>query len=121
MKYLWLTIGIFGAAGVVMGAIGAHAVHGADIDARSAFDTAVRYHLIHALAAGLALSLAARAGRLAVISAAIFLLSILCFSGSIYLRALADIWIPLAPVGGIGFMIGWLLLGVSGWRAVSKD
>lgn len=96
-------------------------MQGADIDTRSAFDTAVRYHLIHVLAAGLALSLAARAGRLAVISAAIFLLSILFFSGSIYLGAMADIRIPLAPIGGIGFMIGWLLLGVSGWRAVSKD
>ena len=89
-------------------------------DGLAALETASRYHLPHVAAAGLALVLSERAGRLALIAAALFLASVVCFSGSIYVAVLTGVKIPIAPIGGIGFMIGWLLLGISGWRAASR-
>lgn len=120
MKWLWVLTGIWGAAAVVLGAIAAHALDGPLAANQAALETASRYHLAHVAAAGLALVLAERAGRLAMISAAVFLIAITCFSGSIYLGALTGLKIPVAPIGGIGFAIGWILLGVSGWRAASR-
>ncbi len=116
MRHLWLLIGIFGCAAIGFGAFGAHGLDGADAVGRAAYETAVRYHLFHVLAAALALSLAERAGRIAPVTAALFLASVVCFSGSIYLDRLAGISMPVAPVGGIGFMIAWLMLGLGGWR-----
>ncbi|MDE0808875.1 MAG: DUF423 domain-containing protein [Alphaproteobacteria bacterium] len=120
MKILWLIMGVFGCAAIILGALGAHVLKDPPGGEIAAFETGVRYHLIHAIAAGLALVLAERAGGLAVAAACVFLVSIVCFSGSIYLGVLADTRIPVAPVGGVGFISGWLLLGVAGWRATSK-
>lgn len=120
MKWLWILTGVWGCAAAVLGAIAAHAVEGLPATDQAALEIATRYHLTHVVAAGLALVLAERAGRLAILAAIVFLGAILCFSGSIYLGVLADITIPVAPVGGTGFMIGWLLLGAGGWRAASR-
>jgi uncharacterized membrane protein YgdD (TMEM256/DUF423 family) len=119
MKWLWILTGVWGCAAVVLGAIATHALDGLPASDQAALETASRYHLAHVVAAGLALILAERAGRLAMFAAIVFLGAILCFSGSIYLDVLAGIKIPTAPVGGTGFMIGWLLLGAGGWRAAS--
>lgn len=117
MKWLWLLTGFVGCSGVALGAIGAHAMAAALPTDQAGFETAVRYHLLHNITAGLALALVPRAGRLAGFTACLFLASILLFSGSIYLQTLTTVRMPLAPIGGAGFMAGWLLLGLSGWRA----
>ena len=117
MRWIWLLIGLFGGGAIVLGAIGAHGLNAASEIERAAFETAVRYHLLHTVTAALTLTLAGRAGRLAGIAAVLFLAAIVLFSGSIYLGALTTMQLPLAPVGGIGFMLGWLLLGICGWRA----
>ena len=121
MKIIWLLMGVFGCAAVILGALGAHVLKDLPGGEIAAFETGVRYHLIHTIAAGLALLLAERAGGLAAAAACVLLVSIVCFSGSIYFGVLTDTRIPLAPVGGVGFISGWLLLGVAGWRATSKQ
>ena len=120
MKWLWIVTGTWGCAAVVLGAITAHALDGLPAADQAALETASLYHLSHVVAAGLALVLAERAGRPALLAAAVFLFAIPCFSGSIYLGVLTGVRIPLAPLGGTAFMIGWLLLGFSGWRAASR-
>jgi uncharacterized membrane protein YgdD (TMEM256/DUF423 family) len=47
-----------------------------------------------------------------------FILGSLLFSGSLYALALgAPRWLgPITPVGGVCFLIGWLLLAVAAWR-----
>jgi len=108
-----------------MGAFGTHIL--ADrlqANARqSTYDTAVQYHLIHALAILLLSSARLRwRVRLTAISGLLFILGILFFSGSLYILAIFDI--PqlgaVAPVGGAAFLLGWLSLFLAAWRDDSE-
>jgi len=73
MKILWLLTGVFGCGAIILGALGAHVLKDFPDGEIAAFETGVRYHLIHAIAAGLALVLAERAGGLAVVAVGVFL------------------------------------------------
>lgn len=103
------------ALGVGCGAFGAHALRDslspADLQI---WEKAVLYHLVHGLAALVIASIpsatigsAARA-RLG----ALMLGSVLVFSGSLYVLVLSGMrWLGMVtPLGGMGFIIGWLLL-----------
>ena len=113
-----------GAVAVGLGAFGAHGLKSlvgtAELDT---FTTGVRYQFYHTLAIGLAavltLSPTVRPGRvrLAVIC---FTLGIGLFSGSLYLLSLREIHGlpvaflgPITPLGGVLFIAGWALLGLS--------
>ena len=103
--------------GVVLGAFGAHALKQRLEPSRlDAWNTAVEYHLLHALAL-LALGLYASAtGRKVTLPAAGFSAGIALFSGSIYLLALGGPrWLgPVTPLGGLCLIFGWLaLLGLA--------
>jgi uncharacterized membrane protein YgdD (TMEM256/DUF423 family) len=52
-----------------------------------------------------------------------FILGTLLFSGSLYALALgAPRWLgPITPLGGLCFLVGWLLLTISAWRTSSAD
>lgn len=102
------------ALAVAAGAFGAHALRDRLEPASLAtFETAVRYHLVHAFAALFAADRAERlpgsgAGRAAVS----LLLGVVLFSGSLYALALGG---PRAvgaitPLGGAALMLGWVLL-----------
>jgi uncharacterized membrane protein YgdD (TMEM256/DUF423 family) len=110
----WLVMAaVAGASGVGLGAFGAHALE-RRLDARALaiWNTAVTYHLVHALAL-LGLALFARAtGRPVTAPAALFAGGILLFSGSLYLMATAGWrWLgPVTPIGGLAFLAGWLAL-----------
>jgi uncharacterized membrane protein YgdD (TMEM256/DUF423 family) len=117
MKYIWIILGVFGASAIALAAIGAHAYAAPEGFDRGAFEIAIRYHLAHVVAGAVALVLARGGDRIALATAWIFLIAIMLFSGSIYLKQLAAVHIPTAPLGGVGFMVGWLLLGFSGWRS----
>ena len=101
---------------VALGAFGAHAMkdHFAASDLQT-FETAVRYQMYHALALGLAAALAAQ-GRRTGAASLCFLVGILCFSGSLYgLVFLQARWLgPVTPVGGVAFLLGWVLLALPG-------
>jgi uncharacterized membrane protein YgdD (TMEM256/DUF423 family) len=129
-----LAAGLLGAAGVVTGALGAHALAPALTarDTRGVWETAVQFHLLHAVALlGLAAWLRAgerihsttptearfRGGfpagaRRLDWAVRSWVIGIILFSGSLY--ALAFGWAPrvmgpLTPLGGLFLIAGWVL------------
>lgn len=106
---------LLGALAVVLGAFGAHALRGQLGEAeRAIFETAARYHLLHALAAVVAAERAARAPWASAAGWA-FVAGTLVFSGSLYGLALGGPRLlgAITPLGGVGFIVGWLLLAWS--------
>ena len=108
---------VLGAAGVCLGAFGAHALSDV-LSARGAqvWDTAVQYQLVHALALVFAGTLRNHsAGRAPLIAGWCFALGVLFFSGSLYLLALGgpSVLGPVTPLGGLAFIVGWLALAAS--------
>ena len=108
---------LLGATGVGLGAFGAHALKARlqSGGTESTWDTAVQYHLLHAVAL-LTLGVWVRfspslAGTVAV-SGWLFVAGILLFSGSLYGLALGGPrWLgPVTPLGGLAFIAGWLWL-----------
>lgn len=105
---------LFGAAAVITGAFGAHALR-TSLDAAqlATWQTAVSYLFWHALAALFAVRTAAgREQGHGRIAALLFLLGVLIFSGSLFALALSA---PrpigmLTPFGGICLIAGWLAL-----------
>lgn len=125
-RFLLISAGIFGATGVMAGAFASHGLS-ALVEPRlvAVFEIGARYQLVHAVAI-LALAAMAQhpeAGRWAVWSALSFTFGILVFSGSLYLRVLADLPVlgAITPVGGLGFILGWVGVMVAGWRSVDGE
>jgi len=112
---------LFALLAVMAGAFGAHGLRGV-IDERGleVFQTAVTYQVYHSLALILVaiLPVAGLSRRLLGIAAGFFVAGILLFSGSLYLLVLTDLrWVgPVTPVGGMGFMVGWILVVIAGFR-----
>ncbi len=116
---------IFMAVGILLGALGAHGLkpHLTPEELES-YKTGVFYHLIHALAIGLIAVLAQHNQELRLMRVMwCFLIGIICFSGSIYLLS-TDRWLGfdagsigfITPLGGIFFVVGWLLLAWENYR-----
>ena len=86
--------------------------------------TGVQYQMYHALAllvvAFLLVNKPATTGLPA--SGCAFILGSLLFSGSLYALAMgAPRWLgPITPLGGLCFLMGWLLLAITGWRMKSE-
>lgn len=108
--------GISGAIMVVMGASAAHS--GGGEAARAWLESGAQYGLWHSLALLAVAAIAARApaSRLLTLAAIAFAAGIVLFSGTLFLRALADLaWVSKAtPLGGLSFIAGWLLLAAYG-------
>jgi len=125
MRILWILLGLLGLAGVALGAYASHGSAFADATHQDVFAVAVRYHLIHLPALGLAAligSLAPTTARRAGIAGALFLAGMALFCGSLYLKGLgiADLTNPTAPAGGFLLMAGWLALAWAGLGIVRK-
>lgn len=118
---LLIVAAVLGGLGVLAGAFGAHALRPSLSPSDLAiWDTAARYHLVHAAMAGV-VCLAGPPGRALTISAVAFLLGTVVFSGSLYLLVVLDLrWLgAVTPFGGLGFLLGWGALAVGGWRDAS--
>jgi uncharacterized membrane protein YgdD (TMEM256/DUF423 family) len=119
----WFVMGAIAAGvAVILGAFGAHGLKSrVDPELLVVFETGVRYQMYHALAL-LAVGLARVHWPTAVISLAgwFFLAGILIFSGSLYLMtATGERWLgAITPIGGLAFIIGWVLLAAGAWRAI---
>jgi len=121
MNRLRLLAASTGIIGVTLGALGAHALQARLVanQAHDAWQTAVLYHLIHALAAfAVSLPQASTPTSAPLHRAAwCWLVGVLLFSGSIYALALGGPRIlgPVTPIGGIFFLVGWGLAARSAW------
>ena len=117
----WIfTCGLLGALAVALGAYGAHAVALLeDPAAGSRLQTAVAYHFYHVAALlGVILLAVSKGDHLALrLSRWLFLIGILCFSGSLYwLVLLGELGIPVVtPFGGLMLIGAWLALAAYGW------
>ena len=107
---------VFGFLGVLAGAFGAHAVRASMTTAlMSAFETAARYQLIHAVALlVVALALERSASRPIAAAGVLFSVGVVLFSGSLYALSLSGQtgWGMVTPFGGLCFLTGWLCLAV---------
>lgn len=111
----------YGALGVGLGAFGAHGLRSQlSAGALETWQTAVLYHLLHALAllmVGVWLRAADAAGAepasgALTIAGWSFVTGVLLFSGSLYWLALGGPRLlgPVTPLGGVALMVGWLAL-----------
>lgn len=113
----------YGALGVALGAFGAHGLKSVlGTAGQDTWQTAVFYHLVHAVAlllVGLWLHAAAGAATRAPLLAAgwSFTFGVVLFSGSLYALALGGPRMlgPVTPLGGVAFIVGWLALA---WAAL---
>lgn len=99
-----------GALGVALGAFGAHALKPtlAAFGTADIWQTAVFYHLVHAVAL-LALAAAGGAGRLITW---LWVPGVAIFSGTLYVLATTGIkWLgAITPIGGTLLIVGWIVL-----------
>ncbi len=118
---LWVRLGsIGGFLAVALGAFGAHALRQRlSPEMLSVFETGVRYQFYHALALFAVAWLGERhPGSLVQASGWAFTLGIVIFSGSLYLlSATGTRWLgAITPIGGLAFLLGWVLLFVASFR-----
>jgi uncharacterized membrane protein YgdD (TMEM256/DUF423 family) len=129
-KLLAIVGALLAAAGVGLGAFGAHGLENflrelgrdADLDKRLAwFETGVKYQLYHALGLVAIAALTAHVSGTGLRVAGIaFVLGVVLFSGSLYgMTFLGEEWRKLGmltPLGGLAFIIGWIAVAVAAWR-----
>ena len=101
----------------VLGAFGAHALKAhLTQDKLAVYETAVRYHFIHALGL-LAIGILLRSMDVALLrwSATLVLVGIILFSGSLYLLTFgAPRFLGVVtPLGGLALIVGWILFATT--------
>jgi uncharacterized membrane protein YgdD (TMEM256/DUF423 family) len=114
---------VLGALAVITGAFGAHTLKPLlSAEHLAAYETGVRYHFYHTLAL-LACGILYRhhPSKQLRMAASSFLAGIILFSGSVYLLSTREITGagftgilgPVAPLGGMLFILGWIFLFLS--------
>lgn len=103
--------------GVGTGAFGAHGLRAhVGPDMLAVWQTAVLYQLVHALGLlGLATLMPRLHAKLAKAAALFLLGGVLIFSGSLYALVLTDLRMlgAITPIGGVSFILGWLLVAIA--------
>ena len=130
----WILVGSLCAAlSVIFGAFAAHALpgylesHESDpqmvVKRLDNLNMGARYQMYHALGLVmiglLQLHIPSRVGQLA---AWCLLIGIILFSGSLYAYALTGIrkFGMITPLGGISYIVGWVVLAAAAWRSPSN-
>lgn len=100
---------VLGFSGVALGAFGAHGLRTLleENGTAAAWQTAVLYHLVHAVAV-------LAAGGWRPVAAALWTVGIIIFSGSLYILSITGVrWLgAVTPVGGILLLAGWVALAI---------
>lgn len=103
---------VLAALGIAAGAFGAHGLKNylTERNMLAVWQTAVFYHLIHALA------LWVLAGRVThtPLTGWLWLAGLAGFSGSLYILAVVSVpWLgPVTPLGGLCFIAGWIAAAI---------
>ncbi len=102
----------FGATGVILGAVGSHALKGQTTEALEFFRIGNKYQIYHALFLLILGLLQSRyPGKLMNLSIYNTIGGIVLFSGSLYLFTLAEIKVGMiTPLGGLLLISAWILL-----------
>lgn len=119
--HFFLSVGaISGFLAVLLGAFGAHGLKQyLDEYSLKVFHTGVEYHFYHTFALLIVgYLLTQREVVYWKYSGYAFLVGIGIFSGSLYLLAVTRIKIlgAITPIGGVSFMVGWILLAWGSWK-----
>ena len=103
---------VAGFLAVALGAFGAHGLRGRlSVDEMGIFETAARYHLIHAVALVVTGLIAERrATKAPIVAGWCFAGGIVLFSGSLYALALTGVtsFGFVTPFGGLLLLAGWV-------------
>lgn len=118
MERLFLVLGALSAGvAVALGAFGAHTLRARLApEMLDVFETGVRYQMYHALALLVVAWATARWPQAGAAAAGwLFVAGTLLFSGSLYVLVLSGArWLgAVTPLGGVAFILGWLVLA---WR-----
>lgn len=122
MQRKWMMMGaVLTMLSVAIGAFGAHMLkESIGADSIAVYETGVQYHMIHAI--GL-LIIGLTAGQLGPSTklkwaARLLFIGIIVFSGSLYVLSISGIKIlgAITPIGGVAFIVGWLLLAMDVWQ-----
>jgi uncharacterized membrane protein YgdD (TMEM256/DUF423 family) len=106
-----------GMIAIILGAFGAHSLKEVLTSAELlGFETAVRYQMYHVILLLIVNMYDGFSSKQKNTISYLFFAGILCFSGSIYLIQLAvtnakSIWF-VTPLGGLFFILGWLIMAV---------
>lgn len=121
---LFLIIGaVLGFLAVALGAFGAHGLEGKLSEkALTNWGKAVDYQMFHTVAiVAVAILLGKFEGsNLFASSGWLFLAGIILFSGSLYIYSLTGVktLAMITPIGGLAFLVGWVLLGIGAMKLV---
>ncbi len=121
MQKIFLTYGsIFGILGVILGAMGAHALKSQlSSEQLVSYETGVKFQMYHAIALILIALLIDKLDNKSLrYSGYFFIAGVFLFSGSVYLLSLKNVlgienWTflgPITPFGGVCFIIGWIFI-----------
>jgi uncharacterized membrane protein YgdD (TMEM256/DUF423 family) len=123
MQKVWIALGsLAGLTAVAMAALAAHGLAWLEPARLQMVRNAVGMHGWHALALLACGIWVPRGGRLVDMAATAFAVGLVLFCGAVYALALADIRTAmLAPAGGLLLMLGWVLLGLSAFRARNQS
>ncbi len=122
MERIFFGLGsILAGIAVGLGAFGAHGLRGTlSPEDLVTFETGVRYQMYHAIALlGVAWAVTQWETVLLEWAGWLFVLGTLVFSGSLYILVLTgQRWLgAVTPLGGLAFIIGWVLLASAVFRA----
>jgi len=126
MKKFLLLGSCFALLAVIFGAFGAHGLEHTVTDKKilARFHTGVEYQFYHAFAI-LMVALLLKETKSTLLSSAgvAFAMGIILFSGSLYLYVLTGnkLFGMITPVGGLSFIIGWLLLAIFSYKYPSPS
>ncbi|MFC4558126.1 DUF423 domain-containing protein [Virgibacillus kekensis] len=113
---LFLILGVInGFLAVALGAFGAHGLEGKISEKMlKTWDKAVNYQMFHTMALLVTgLLMAKLQGGAMNWAGWLFFIGILLFSGSLYIYSTTSIktFAMITPLGGVAFLVGWVLLG----------
>jgi len=116
LKGLMIFVGISGCFSVLCGAWLAHGGQTLPDNIQSSIATALQYQLFHtiALLACLIWLKTSKPSAVLISACIAFVIGILCFSGTIYIKAFFELAFigKLTPFGGMALALAWLLLAL---------